>query len=125
MMPWSQYMHDAQNTGLDESTSPLVPKSNEFMPTALAYNWPNPVGVSDDFKTYIRYFLSDDAKVHIRIFDPAGDLVTEFDGPGYGGFDNEIAWNVSKIQSGIYFAHIDASGSNKSGYAIIKIAVVK
>jgi hypothetical protein len=125
MMPWSQYMHDAQNTGLDESTSPLVPKSNEFMPTALAYNWPNPVGASDDFKTYIRYFLSDDAKVHIRIFDPAGDLVTEFDGPGYGGFDNEISWNVSKIQSGIYFVHIDASGSNKSGYAIIKIAVVK
>lgn len=125
MMPWSQYMHDAQNTSLDESTSPLVPKSNEFMPTALAYNWPNPVGASDDFKTYIRYFLNDDAKVHIRIFDPAGDLVTEFDGPGYGGFDNEIAWNVSKIQSGIYFAHIEASGSNNSGYAIIKIAVVK
>ncbi len=125
MMPWSQYMRDAQNTGLDESTLPLVPKSNEFLSAALAYNWPNPVGASDDYKTYIRYFLSENARVHIKIFDPAGDMVTEFDGSGQGGFDNEVVWNVAKIQSGIYFAHIEASGSNKNGHAIIKIAVVK
>ena len=125
MMPWSQYLHDAQNTGLDESTLPLVPKSNEFLPAALAYNWPNPVGAADDYKTYIRYFLSENARVHIKIFDPAGDMVAEFDGPGQGGFDNEVVWNVAKIQSGIYFAHIEASGSNKNGHTIIKIAVVK
>lgn len=124
-MPWPQYMHDAQNTGLDETTLPLVPKNNEFLPTALAYNWPNPVSAADGFKTHIRYFVREDAQVHIKIFDPAGDLVTEFDGPGLGGFDNEIVWDVSAIQSGIYFAHIQAGSPNHNGYAIIKIAVVR
>jgi len=63
--------------------------------------------------------------VHIKIFDPAGDLVTEFDAPGVGGFDNEVEFDASGIQSGIYFAHIQANSSSNSGYAIIKIAVVR
>jgi hypothetical protein len=63
--------------------------------------------------------------VHIRIFDLAGDQVTEFDAPGTGGLDNEVEWDVSGIQSGIYFAHLDARGTGGSGATVIKIAVVK
>ena len=43
-----------------------------------------------------------------------------------GGMDNETVWDVSDIQSGVYFARIEAlSASNQSEFAIIKIAVVK
>ncbi len=125
IQPWPQYMHDAQNTGLDETILQIKLKSDEFFPSSFAYNWPNPVGAVDGFKTNIRYFVQEDAKVRITIFDPAGDLVDEFDGPGRGGFDNEVEWNVSSIQSGIYFAHIQVNGVGKSGSAIIKIAVVR
>ena len=123
--PWPQYMHDAQNTGLDETTLPSNPKTNEFFPAPLAYNWPNPVGPEHGFKTHIRYYVSQTANVIIKVFDLAGDLVTELKGPGVGGYDNEVEWDVSQIQSGIYFAHIDAQGTSASGSAVIKIAVVK
>jgi len=118
-------MYDAQNTGLIEDATTPKPRSNEFLPTSLAYNWPNPVGAEHNFKTHIRYFLSEDASVEIKILDLAGDLVTTLNAQGIGGLDNEIAWDVAEIESGIYFAHIEAKGASKSGVAIIKIAVVK
>ena len=40
--------------------------------------------------------------------------------------DSEYAWNVSNIQSGAYFAHLEVkSNSGKTESKIIKIAVVK
>ncbi len=123
--PWPQYLHDAQNTGLDESVPVGTPVTNNFFPASQAYNWPNPVGPEQGFKTHIRYYLGQSANVTIKIFDLAGDLVTELRGPGVGGFDNEVEWDVANIQSGIYFAHIEAQGPSASGNAIIKIAVVK
>ncbi len=120
--PWPQYQHDAQHSGLDVSViTGGVPLSNEFFPKNRAYNWPNPVY---DRTTQIRYYLNDDARVHIKIFDLAGDLVTEFDGAGVGGRDNETVWDVSGVQTGIYYAHIEASGPAASGAVVIKIAVV-
>ena len=124
-LPWPQYMHDAQNTGLDESVPGGSPATSEFLPGSRAYNWPNPVKAAHGYKTHIRYFVRKDAKVHIKIFDLAGDAVTEFAGPGLGGLDNEIEWNVSGVQSGIYFAHIEANGTGDHGLAVIKIAVIK
>ena len=117
-------MHDAQNTGLDESPLTPAPVTN-FFPSSRAYNWPNPVDREHGYKTHIRYFVGTDAKVRIKIFDLAGDLVTELDGQGVGGLDNEVEWDVTNIQSGIYLAHIDAQGTGSSGTAVIKIAVVK
>lgn len=124
-MPWPQYMHDAQNTGLVEDALALNPISSNFFPASRAYNWPNPVGAEQNFKTYIRYYVRDNAKVTIKIFDMAGDLVAEFPGPGVGGFDNEVEWDVRNIQSGVYFGRIDALGTSGSGSTVIKIAVIK
>jgi hypothetical protein len=124
VQPWPQIGRDAFNTGLFDTTYQQG-QFLTFFPKDRAYNWPNPVDRNHGFKTHIRYFVSTSATVHIKIFDMAGDLVTELTGPGNGGFDNEVEWDVSKIQSGIYFAHIDAQGSGGSGSAVIKIAVVK
>jgi len=53
-------------------------------------------------------------------------LVSELNDTAQGGFDNETVWNVSNIQSGVYFARIEAVGnSGKNETNIIKIAVVK
>ena len=127
-MPWPQYMRDAQNTGLDESILTLHPLTSDFLPTSRVYNWPNPVRSQDGYKTHIRYYVGSDAKVAIKIFDMAGDLVTDFSGKEFsatGGLDNEVEWDVSNIQSGVYFAHVEATGSGNNGHAVIKIAVVK
>jgi hypothetical protein len=78
-----------------------------------------------DGRTFIRYYLSQDASVTIKIYNLAGDRVAELQGPGFGGFDNEVEWNVSAVQSGIYFARIEARNSTSGGVRIVKVAVVK
>lgn len=98
-------------------------KNNSFFPTNKAYNYPNPVY---NGQTAIRYFVGEDSKVNIKIFDIAGDFVAELNDIGRGGFDNEITWNVGNIQSGVYLARIQATSSNgQTESVIIKIAVVK
>ncbi len=96
---------------------------NEFFPTNRAYNYPNPVY---DGQTAIRYYVGEDSKINIKIFDLAGDFVAELKNDAKGGFDNETIWNVGDIQSGVYLARIEAVGSSgKSESVVIKIAVVK
>jgi hypothetical protein len=125
--PWPQYLHDSFNTGLDE-TVPVLNISSEFLPASRVYNWPNPVKATDGFRTHIRYYTASDASVTIKIFDMAGDLVTDFGGRTFhapAGLDQEVEWDVSGIQSGLYFAHIDAKGATSSGTSIIKVVVIK
>lgn len=121
--PWPQYMHDARNSGLDDSAPGIVAGCLSCPVLSNAYNWPNPVRAEDGFKTHLRYYLTADATVTIKILDLAGDLVTELRGRGLANFDNEIEWDVTNIQSGIYFAHLEAEGGGSA--AIVKIAVVK
>jgi len=97
-------------------------KSSELLPKKFAYNWPNPVYSGS---TNIRYFLGKSGTVKIKIVNLAGELVEELNGTSYAGMDNEVQWNITNIQSGIYFAQITASGSGEEQSQIVKIAVVK
>jgi hypothetical protein len=119
---WSEEFGNPQNTSFipaAENTNRI----NEFFPTDRAYNYPNPVY---EGSTNIRYYVSEDSKINIKIFDLAGDFVAELNDDATGGMDNETVWNVSNIQSGVYLTRIEAiSTSGNSEFAIIKIAVVK
>jgi hypothetical protein len=121
--PWPQYQKDSRHSGFDGSTLTAgVPVTQEFFPANRSYNWPNPVY---DGITHIRYYIKENATVRIRIFDLAGDMVTEMAGPGVGGMDNEVEWKVGSVQSGVYFARIEANGAGGSGVNIVKVAIVK
>lgn len=119
---WGQYQGDARHSGFASSPSSGSPLAQGFFPAERAYNWPNPVYSG---KTFLRYFVKENATVSIKIFDMAGDLVTEFAGPGIGGVDNEVAWEVEGVQSGVYLARIQAEGQGGNGVAVVKVAVVK
>ncbi|MBI2427750.1 MAG: T9SS type A sorting domain-containing protein, partial [Ignavibacteriales bacterium] len=120
---WTGYLGGFRHSNNVVSKNASVPaKSSELLPKSFAYNWPNPVY---DNKTNIRYFLGKSATVKIKIINMAGELVDELNGTNYVGLDNEVQWDVSKIQSGIYFAQITASGNGGEQSQIIKIAVVK
>ena len=96
---------------------------SQFFPLNRTYNWPNPVY---DNKTNIRTYVAEDADVTVKVFDIAGDLVDEFEFFAQGGLDTEYSWNVSNIQSGAYFAHLEVKTNNgKTESKIIKIAIVK
>ncbi len=97
--------------------------SNLFFPSNRTYNYPNPVYGN---KTYIHYYVAQDSKINIKIFDIAGDFVAELNDVAQGGLEKETAWNVSNIQSGVYLARVEAQSNNgKTETNIIKIAVVK
>jgi hypothetical protein len=120
--PWPQFLRDQVHSGLALDAITGIPVSDAFFPADRAYNWPNPVYGGT---TSIRFFVKEDAAVHVTIFDLAGDLVEELSVAATGGVDNEVQWDVSGVQSGVYFARIEASGSGGSGSALIKVAVVK
>ncbi len=55
----------------------------------------------------------------------AGELVKEFSGPGLPAIENEVNWDITNIQSGVYLARVQAKDIDETNVAIIKIAVVK
>ncbi len=119
---WSSLYGDQANTSFVPAAS-STNKINSFFPTERAYNYPNPV-YGDE--TNIRYFVSEDSKINIRIFDLAGDFVAELNDNATGGFDNETIWDVKNVQSGVYLARVEAVGaSGKTENTVIKIAVIK
>jgi hypothetical protein len=119
---WSEEYGNPQNTSFIDAAENSN-RINEFFPSGRAYNYPNPVY---DGETFIRYYVSEDSKINIKIFDLAGDYVAELNADAQGGMDNETTWSVADIQSGVYLARIEAtSNSGKTEQAIIKIAVVK
>jgi hypothetical protein len=94
------------------------------MPKSQVYNWPNPV---TNGLTKIHFYLRDNAQVSIGIYSFAGHKVAGMQTTGIAGAANEVDWNVSGIQSGVYFARVEAvsAKTNEHEVAIIKIAVVK
>lgn len=121
-IPWAGYLHDTQHTAELSHLGPIQTLSGELMPESSVYNYPNP---TEGNSTTIRYELNYSAKINIKIYDIAGELVDELEGPGDARVPNEITWQLENIQSGVYFARIEASGSGQNQVAIIKIAVVK
>lgn len=98
-------------------------KTTDYFPSEKAYNWPNPVYGNE---TYIRYYVSEDSDINIKIFDLSGELVTELSNKAIGGIDNETRWNVSGIQSGVYYARLETkSNTGKTASKLIKIAIIK
>lgn len=96
---------------------------SENLDKNLTYNYPNPVY---EGSTYIRYYVKEDSRISIRIFDLAGELAAELNSSARAGVESETKWDVSAIQSGVYLARIEAvSASGKTESKIIKIAVVK
>ena len=119
---WSEEFGNPQNTSFVDAAENRN-RINEFFPSGELIIIPI---LFMRERRYIRYYVSEDSKINIKIFDLAGDYVAELNNDAQGGMDNETTWSVTDIQSGVYLARIEAtSNSGKSEYAIIKIAVVK
>ncbi|HZV12481.1 MAG TPA: T9SS type A sorting domain-containing protein, partial [Candidatus Kapabacteria bacterium] len=119
---WTQYLHDAQHTSYNGASTTPTASAGEFFPKNRVYNWPNPV--RDKF-THIRFFVSKNATMHIRIVNLANELVESL--PDYqatGGIDNEVELHTDGIQSGVYIVRVEADASDQKDVAFIKMAIV-
>ncbi|MFI5407036.1 MAG: hypothetical protein ACHQ1D_11060, partial [Nitrososphaerales archaeon] len=78
---WSEEYGNPQNTSfIDAAVN--TNRVNQFFPSSKAYNYPNPVYEST---TNIRYYVSENASINIKIFDLAGDYVAELNDEAQGG----------------------------------------
>ena len=120
---WIGFLGDAAHSNYNggPATVPGIQASG-FLPKERVYNWPNPVYGSS---TNIRFFTTEPASIIVRILDLSGESVTELRGDSPGGIDNEILWDVSGIQSGVYFARVEAAAGARTESVVFKIAVVK
>jgi M6 family metalloprotease-like protein len=121
--PWIMFGYDPGHTNHfpKENLPPMPPVAGKLLPQNLAYNYPNPA----KGQTKIRYYLKEDAKVNIKIYDLSGMLVDEFPGPGEGQTDNESPWDCSKFASGVYLCRVEAKSPSENNVVFFKIAVVK
>ena len=118
---WRNYLNDKYHSNANyEISSPSV--SSSCLPSDKVYNWPNPAYGK---LTNIRYYLGGDvSNVNVKIMDLSGELVTTLIGTTNKGFDNEVQWDISTVQSGIYIAVVELEGGCTET-AAIKIAIVK
>ncbi len=121
-VPWPGLFGGKTHANLNLKQHTVVHPGGSLLPAKLAYNYPNP---TEGRQTTIRYTLTGQAQVKIRIFDLSGSFVDELAGPGFANVENEVVWPLLNVQSGVYLARIEAENDNASGLAIIKIAVVK
>lgn len=121
-MVWPSVRYDMAGTAFNPVRKSTPQPKTDWMPTNLVYNYPNP---AEGNETVIRYRLEKDATVSIRIFDLGGDLVDSFSGPGLAQVENEVNWNLSDIDSGVYFCQVKAKTESTEKTVTIKIAVAK
>lgn len=120
---WKNYQRDEFLTNNNFATGNNPVAYAGKLPPDRVYNWPNPVY---DGSTYIRYYINGSASsVVIKIIDLSGELVTTLNGTAFPNADNEVRWDVSDVQSGIYYALVRATVDGAEEEKIIKIAVVK
>lgn len=106
---------------VQSQSSPIQSKS--LLDNARTFCWPNP---PKDNRTYIRYFPNSSCNISINIYDLAGDLIADFkDSAPLIGEPNEKEWDVSNVESGVYFAVVQAKSSSRTYSKVIKILVVK
>ena len=63
--------------------------------------------------------------MEILIYDVAGFFVEKLtmDDPVQGEV-NEIVWDVQKVESGLYFANVEATQGTESENKILKISII-
>ncbi len=120
---WKNYLKDKYLSNNNMNSGNSQANYSGKLPSDRVYNWPNPVYSSD---TFIRYYINGNASsVIVKILDLSGELVTTLNGTAYSNADNEVKWNTSSVQSGVYFGVVEAVIDGSTETQIIKIAIIK
>ncbi len=112
-----------QNNKVLTSQNPVA-LQNEYFPKKLCYNWPNPVY---DGITYLRYLVTEDSEITIRIASLDGNIVKKLNTIANANIENETMVDLSNLGAGVYYGSIEAKSkiTGKKSTNIIKIAIVK
>jgi carboxypeptidase family protein len=89
-----------------------------------AISFPNPAR-GDTVK--FLYWLEEDATVLIRVYSQSGELVWDWEGPGYGPQHNQHIWQVSGVAPGVYIFRVTARKHDASSIAfpVGRLTIIK
>jgi hypothetical protein len=96
--------------------------SETLLKNGLIYNYPNPAG--DQF-TRFRYFASGAQSVKIHIYQLSGRFIETLNHVPVNNQWNEVIWDVSRLESGVYIAKIEVRGQSRKENYFIKPAILK
>ena len=121
---WGQYRYGPTRAGFVPTGAPVIPSVNPIISQVYAYPNPSRAGT-----TYIHYRLLGNARaVRLKIFDPAGNLVSEpSTGPGdlLGSSEHSVAWSHAAHASGVYVCRLEVQSDQGVEVKFTKVAVVR
>ena len=103
---------------ISDATIQKLMVSGEMIPAeyALAQNYPNPFNPS----TRISFSLAVDSKVSLKIFDILGQEVASLVNQDLSQGVHTYDFNAARINSGVYFYKIEATGVNGNEFVDVK-----
>ena len=113
----------SQPSGFPLSTGEHFDPADRGLMRKKAYNYPNPI---TDGLTTFRFYVgnTETSEVQVHIYNAAGYLVVDdlVNSQLIPYEFNEIHWNASQVDAGLYFAEIKPnSGSSE----LVKLVVIK
>lgn|GEM_PF-482563 len=105
------------------STADLPPvwDSGGLLTGGSFFVYPNPVR---EGAGRIRFEPGRDSMYRVRVFDVAGEQVSDFSGSCEGGMACELQWDVSDLSPGLYYVCLELTGSGGRAQALFQAAVV-
>lgn len=120
---WSYPNKNPANSRIFRAIHEKIISGTELMVLKRTYAYPNP---SHGEPVRIRVQVESAERVDVTIYDIAGyqvDSMTLTD--LQKGLANEISWDISNVEPGIYFARVVVSKGNQTEEKVIKIGVIK
>ena len=124
---WANLNGDIRNSRKLELN--YIPTSNSNDLILRAYCYPNPIKYVSNSK--IRVETYDAKSIALKVYDSNGIFVDEFSNyiQSEGTQISEWNFDITNLESGIYFGHLDVkpmeSSGTKNAQTLIKIAVIK
>lgn len=120
---WVQVHADPANSrSLTYSTFLPVPDSKHLLDKSRTYVYPNP---AREGKIIFRVFVESAQSLEIMVYDIAGFFVRRFklETPVQHEV-NEVTWNVTNVEPGVYFAVVNATNGSQQESKQIKLAII-
>lgn len=120
---WTSTHHDFGNTRTLQLTIPNRSPESALMDKDKTYAYPNPVY---DGSVKIRIAVESSESVEVMIYDFAGYFVEKLKMDAVTQRTiQELSWNITDVESGVYFANVTAKSGSKTETKTLKIGVIK
>ena len=120
---WGYQGKDAAYSNAQFGSQTRIPViSDKLIRNGLIYNYPNPI---ENGRTKFRYFATGAQSVTINIYQLSGAYVETVTRNSIDQQWNEVVWDVSDYESGVYIAKIDITDGTKTETYFVKPAILK